>query len=304
MMNIRKMKFFSTIFLIGFINTLYAQSGLEALLDDEHPKKEQVYGTFKSTRIINLQSVERVAPGELQFVIQHRFGPINGGYYTLFGFDQATIRFGFEYGLAKFLSVGLGRSSYQKTVDGFLKFSILRQTKGGAGTMPISLVYFSSVNINGLRWSDPTQTYLFSDRIAFINQLLIGSKLSERFSVQLSPTVVHKNLVSEAKESNTVFALGIGGRGKLTKRMTLNAEYIYRIPPSDQTIVSYASFNNALSVGLDIETGGHVFQLHVSNSLPMNERGFILEADKSWADGGIHFGFNITRNFVLRKVKK
>jgi len=281
-----------------------AQDDLEKLLEDEAPQKEIVKGAFKSTRVINLQSLEKVAPGTLQFVIQHRFGPVNGGYYQLFGLDQATIRYGFEYGLNRFVTVGMGRSGYQKNVDGFIKTSLIRQSKGGEGALPFSLLYFGSVSMNGMKWIDTSRTNYFTSRLSYVNQLILGSKISDKLSLQIVPTAIHRNLVTQAIERNTVFAIGTGGRFKITKRMSINAEYILRIPPKDKTILSYANNYNSFSIGVDIETGGHVFQLHCSNSLPMFDKGFMVETDQSWAKGGIHFGFNITRDFVINKNAK
>ncbi len=296
--------FFVSLLVIGLTNSLMAQEDLEALLDEkETPTKEFTKGTFKSTRIINLQSTEKVAPGTLQFVIQHRFGPVNGGYYELYGFDQATIRFGFEYGLHKFVTVGLGRSSNQKAVDGFMKVSLLRQAKG-PGSVPFSLLYFSSIAMNGMKWTDTSRTNYFSSRLAYVHQLILGSKLSERLSLEVVPSAIHRNLVVQANEQNLSFAVGAGGRFKISKRVSINSEYIFRIPPKDPSILSYTNNYNSLSVGVDIETGGHVFQLHLSNSLPMIEKGFILETDQTWQKGGIHLGFNITRDFVLHKKAK
>lgn len=284
-------------------NTI-AQDDLEKLLEDsEEPKKEYTKGTFKATRVINLQSTEKVAPGALQFVIQHRFGPVNGGYYELFGFDQATIRYGFEYGLNRFITVGLGRSSHQKNVDVMLKASLIRQSKG-PGSLPFSLLYFTSINMNGMKWTDPNRKNYFSSRLSFVNELILGSKLNDRLSLEIVPSAIQRNLVTTLADQNLVFAVGAGGRYKLSKRVSFNGEYIYRIPQKDKTAPSYTSYYNSLSVGVDLETGGHVFQLHFSNSLPMVDKGFMVETDQSWAKGGIHIGFNITRDFVLNKKAK
>ncbi len=305
------MKFYFTKAILGSIlamlwaaNSVSAQDDLEKMLEEaEKPKKEYVKGTFKSTRIINLQSTEKVAPGALQFVIQHRFGPVNGGYYQLFGFDQATIRFGFEYGLNKYMDVGIGRSSYQKNIDGFLKIKLIRQSEG-PGALPFSLLYFTSITMNGMKWTDTSRINYFSSRLTYVHQLIVGSKITDRLSLEIVPTAIHRNLVVQAAEQNLVFAVGTGGRFKLSKRLSINAEYVLRIPPKDKTVEAYANNFNSLSVGVDIETGGHVFQLHLSNSLPMIDKGFMLETDQSWQKGGIHIGFNITRDFVINKKAK
>jgi Membrane bound beta barrel domain (DUF5777) len=282
---------------------LWAQDDLDKLLDAQAPLPRQyVDNTFKATRVINLQSTEKAAPGALEFVISHRFGPVNGGAYTLWGLDQSTIRFGLQYGISRWLAVGVGRSSYQKTYDGSLKATLWRQSEG-SNQQPVTLVYFGSAAVNTLRFDDPTRTNYFSSRLSYVHQLIIARKFSERLSLEVVPTLVHRNLVATEADPNLVYAVGVGGRFKLSKRTSLNAEYIYRIPPKDATAPSYANYYNSLSVGFDIETGGHVFQLHLSNSLPMIERGFVTETTESWSNGGIHMGFNISRDFAFGKRK-
>jgi hypothetical protein len=298
-----KMRIF-LLLLLSISQTSYAQEDLEALLEDSigKPQKEYVRGTFKGTRVINLHSVEKAALGSLQFLIQHRFGALNGGAYNLYGLDQATIRFALEYGISKFLMVGVGRSSYQKTYDGFVKASLIRQSRG-ANSVPISVLYFGSTAVNTMRWDDPVRDNHFSSRLSYVHQIIIGSKVNENFSFEIVPTVVHKNLVAKAIDQNNFYSIGAGFRYKFGKRTSFNLEYIYRIPPKDKSAPSYANFYNSLSVGFDIETGGHVFQLHLTNSLPMIEKAFITETSEKWGDGGIHFGFNISRDFVLHKTK-
>jgi hypothetical protein len=284
----------------------YGQEDLDSLmnsLEEPQAKKEYVSGTFKGTRVINLHSVEKAAPGSLQFLIQHRFGALNGGAYNLYGLDQATIRFALEYGVSNFLMAGVGRSSYQKNYDGFIKASLIRQSTG-PNSFPLSVLYFGSVSVNTTRWSDPERDNHFSSRLSYVHQIIIGSKVSERFSFEIVPGVVHKNLVPLAIDPNNFYSVGAGFRYKLTRRTSFNMEYIYRIPPKNQSAPSFANFYNSLSVGFDIETGGHVFQFHLTNSLPMFEKGYLTETSEKWDNGGIHLGFNISRDFALRSKKK
>jgi hypothetical protein len=289
----------------------YSQDDLDQLLDEiesTEKKKEYITGAFKATRVINLQSLERKAPGALEFRIAHRFGPINGGSYQLFGLDQATMRLSLEYGINRFVTAGFGRSTYEKTYDFYAKTSIIQQQKG-IKNIPFSLLYYINMGINGLKWQDNSRTNYFSSRLSYVHQVIIGSKISKIFSLQLSPTITHKNLLPEKTDQNAdvffsknnLYALGIAGRVKITNRTALTAEYIIRVPPKDKTASSYASYYNSLSVGVDIETGGHVFQLHLTNSLPMFDRAFITETGQRWTNGGIHLGFNITRDFTLKK---
>lgn len=288
----------SLIFVFFFISLtgLRAQDDLLSLLDEEETV-EYVTASFKTNRVINLHSLENTAGGVLDFKISHRFGMLNQGAYDLFGLDNATIRLGLDYGVTDRLTIGIGRSSFEKTYDGFLKYKFLRQSTGKR-TMPLSAAFFASTAIQTLRWANPDRENYFSSRLFYTYQLILGSKLNESVSLQLSPTVVHRNLVRTSQESNDVLALGIAGRVKLTKRVSLNAEYIYVAP--DQLA---PGFRNALSLGFDIETGGHVFQLHFTNATSMIEKGFVTQTTGDWTDGGIHFGFNVSRVFTIVKPK-
>lgn len=254
--------------------------------------------TFKSTRNINGHTVENVAGGVLDFRISHRFGFINTGAYELFGLDGATIRLGLEYGITDRLMVGFGRSSYNKAFDAFGKFKILRQSTGKKN-MPITLSVFSTIVCNSIKWSEPERDNYFSSRLFYAHQIIIGRKFNNDLSLQLSPTMVHRNMVPTKEDKNDVYALGGLGRYKLNQRLSINAEYFYVLPNqlSDE-------YTNSLSVGVDIETGGHVFQLHFTNSTSMTEPGFITENVGMWKQGDIHFGFNVSRVFTIVRKKE
>jgi hypothetical protein len=252
--------------------------------------------TFKSTRIINGHSIERMPNGQLDFRISHRFGEINTGAYNLWGLDQANIHFSLEYGITDWVMVGIGRGTYEKTYDGFLKFSILRQSSGDR-VMPVSISWLSSTSINSLKWTG-SGSLNFWDRVAYVHQILIARKFNERFSFELNPTYVHRNMVATELDPNDVWALGAGMRFKLTKRFSFNAEYYYVIPPRND-YRSTETFN-PLAIGVDIETGGHVFTIMVTNSLAMREEGFINNTTGDWLNGGVHLGFNISRVFTLK----
>jgi hypothetical protein len=286
--------------LILFPISIFAQDDLMNLLDNNQAKEiNYTTATFKSTRILNGHSIERMAPGQLDVRISHRFGTLNSGAYNFFGLDQSNIHLSLEYGITKWLMIGVGRGSYEKTFDGFAKFSILRQSSG-VRVMPVSVSVMTSAALNSLRWTDTTRTNYFSSRLSYVAQVLIARKINQSFSVQITPSYVHRNLVATELDPNDLYSIGAGGRIKLSKRISLNAEYYYLL---NSKIYMSRQIYNPFSVGVDIETGGHVFQLFFSNSLGMIEKSFIGETTGSWAKGDIHFGFNISRVFNLNKHK-
>ncbi len=277
---------FSFLFILG---NIFAQDNLESLLGSVN-SDSLVINTFKSTRIVNNHSVELFSPKKLDLRISHRFGLLNSGFYELFGLDQAKIRIGLEYGLVNNCMVGIGRSTFNKSYDGYLKYVFLKQSKG-IKNQPFSLVYLSSFNLNTLRKSQ--SDYPFLGRLSYANQLMIASKISSQFSIQVMPTIIHWNMVENNNQQNNIFILGTGFRYLITKSVSINSEYFYRF------LHNSSDYYNSFSIGLDIETGGHVFQLHITNSMGMDEASFMTRTYNSWSSGGIHFGFNISREFNL-----
>ena len=257
----------------------------------------EVESTFKSSRIINGHSVEMRDGGVLEFLISHRFGRINDGIQEFFGLDDSNIRLGLELGITPNLNIGIGRSSFEKQYDGFIKYRILKQ-KSGARSFPITAVVFSSIAINTLE-DLPDRDLDFTNRTNYTYQVLLARKFSSNFSMQITPTLVHKNLVPGPEDDNDLWALGFGGRQKVSNRVSINAEYFWVFNQHDNEDLS-----NALALGVDIETGGHVFQLHITNSRAMIEKGFITETDGDFFGGDLHFGFNISRVFNVGKKDK
>ena len=253
--------------------------------------------TFKASRLINGHTIEAPGKSVLDVKIAHRFGTLNNGAYQLFGLDNATMRMGLDYGISNSLAVGIGRSTFQKTFDAFFKVKILRQSSGKK-KMPVSISYVPTIAIRTLDWGDSSQKYRFSSRISYTHQLIIARKFSEALSLQIMPTFIHRNLSPLIAEPNDLLAIGIGGRQKLTKRTSLNVEYYYMLPG-----YKIKGTTNSLSVGFDIETGGHVFQLHFTNTRAMTEKKFISETTGKWQKGDILFGFNISRVFNIGKKK-
>lgn len=259
--------------------------------------------TFKGTRIINGHSVETVGKNNMDFIISHRFGAVNSGASNFFGLDESQIRLALEYGLSDRLMVGIGRSSYQKTIDVFAKYRLLRQSSGYRN-MPVSVTLFASDANNSSTSSNELPFYTIAQRQTYTFQVLIARKFSEKLSLQLTPTVMHRNLAENQIDANNVYALGMGGRYKLTKRTSFNVEYCYTPKTFAATTQRDPRFTNTLSLGFDIETGGHVFQLHLTNSRGMIEKQFIGQTTGKWGSGDIFYGFNVSRTFSFDKSKK
>ena len=279
--------------LVMMSSTMNAQS-LEDLLDNElkvSPDTEIVSATFKSVQLINSHTTKSPAAEQLIFLISHRFGYLNSGFSDLYGLDNATVRFGFEYGISNKLALGFGRSTYKRNYDLFAKYSLLQQ-RTGAKEMPVSVSILGVSNISSSRWPDDGRDYLFAHRMSYTAQLLIARKFSENISLQLMPTYLHYNLVSSSTNHNDIFALGTGGRAKLSNWVAFTFEY-HLLFPNDQPQKKIAP----LSIGFDIETGGHVFQLFFTNTSAIYDAAFITETTDRWLDGNIRFGFNISRTF-------
>jgi opacity protein-like surface antigen len=287
-------KLLLAIFLVALSTAVYSQDDLLDILDDETPEnaiEDIVTATFKGTRIVNGHSIENKKDKELEFIIAHRFGRINTGLYDLFGLDNANIRFAFEYGFTDNLTVGIGRSSFEKTYDSFLKYSLIKQ-KRGENSFPVAISLFGSAAVKTLKDYDPADKRSFAESLFYVGQVLVARKFSSSFSLQITPTYIHRNTVRITEDPHDIFALGFGGRIKLSKRVSLNSEYYYSFDES-------ASINarNSLAFGVDIETGGHVFQIIVSNAITMIEKSFITETTGNFFGGDIHLGFNLSRTF-------
>ena len=283
----RKLIIFFTFFSSFFAN---AQNNLLNMLGGDD---ELIYVSylFKGTKVVNGQSVELPAKGVLQFNIQHRFGTLNSGLYNLYGLDFSQVRLSFDYGIKDWLAVSIGRSSFLKTIDANSKVKLRRQVKNG---FPFTIVANSAVYLKQWQYTEAEkEDFLLTDQLSYVNQILIARKINRNLTLQLSPTIVHYNLVDSENELNDKYAIGFGGRQKLTKRISVNSEYFHQLNDKQN--------NNVLSLGFDIETGGHIFQLHLSNSPAMIDPEFITKTIGEWLNGDIYFGFNISRVFTLNK---
>jgi len=292
----KKIVFFLLVF---FIKQAYAQDdNLLDLLGEDEQETQYISNAFKSSRVINGQSMEMLGEGVLDFRILHRFGQVSGGLNELFGLDQASMRMGLDYGITKNLMIGIGRSTHKKEVDGFLKYRLLWQSEGKK-KMPFSLLLVAGYAVNTLSIPfNPIYEATFTRRSAYYTQLILGRKFSEKLTLQISPTWVHTNFIADSDMPNERLAVGFGGRYKFSKRVAFVWDYFYVVNRA-----ANESTNNSLSVGLDIDTGGHVFQLHFSNSKGLNERAFINDTNGNWTKNEFQFGFNLSRVFQVKKRK-
>lgn len=285
--------------LLFYSNIVVAQDeDLLKLLGEEKPKKERIKYAFKSPRVINGHSIEFLNPGTMDFRILHRFGQLDQGYKNFFGLDQASMRMGFDFGILQNLMAGVGRSTYKKELDAYIKYAPMRQSTG-PWSSPVTFALVSGITMNGLPWPDPSRKNFFTSRLSYYFQAIIGRKFSESFTLQVAPTMVHNNIVPLETDPNNIYAVGVGGRLKLSKRIAFTWDYSHVVIGMPDS-----GYYNPLSVGFDIETGGHVFQLHFSNSTGMNERAFITETTGRWGKGEVRFGFNLSRVFQIKKKKE
>lgn len=273
--------------------SLMAQEDLLNMMISEPARPEPVMATFKTTRILNGQSIEQVAARHLDFRINHRFNKISDGFENFWGLDGARIRLSLEYGINDRIMVGIGRNNAGlKAWDYFGKFRILRQTKDNS--MPLSLSFLGTAAVNIVKTE---KTKSLTDRTTYTWQLLLARKFSDGISLQLTPGIIHRNQRDTPDQANDLFNLGMGGRFKISKRVSFNLEYFLRTKAKKY---SAQELYNTLSFGFDIETGGHVFQLHVTNSSGLIEKDFMGGTSNRWSKGDILYGFNVSRVFSLK----
>ncbi len=291
-------------------NNLFAQEDLLKMMEEETPSKPTpVFASFKSTRLVNLHTNEQMKAKHLDFRIQHRFQPMQinkenvYGLYNMFGVDGAAMRLGFEYGVTDKLMMGFGRSNVGKTYDLMAKYKILQQTRGKKN-MPISVNYFGNIGINTLEFADKTRNNFFTSRLSFVNQLIITRKFNDYVSVAITPTMVHQNLVETKAQSHDIYAIGLGASVKISRSARFNFEYIPRLNARNEKKLDGTQYYDAFAFGLDIETGGHVFQLHFTNGAGLIEQQFISQNTNKLSLNTLRFGFNLSRVFSLEKEGK
>lgn len=321
-MKLFSIRIITAILLTISFNTVFAQDDMLNLLDSIGGKKnhEKSIATFKGSKIINAQTTETVKAKTCDFSITHRFGNIgvksNGGGHTLYGLDNITdVRFGFDFGITNDFTLGIGRSKQEELLDGFVKWRLLSQTTDYH--VPFSLAFYGDMSYN------PREANLFYNgidpatkfeqktiqRIAYNAQLIFAIKLGWRFSMELIPSYQHRNYVlaninpdNGAIESNELFSMGGGFRFKFTNRVALIVDYFHNFSEYRTNNSAYP-FYNPLAIGLEIETGGHVFHLNFTNASGIIENNFLVNTTDDWLKGGYKFGFNISRVFNLPQKK-
>lgn len=289
----KKIKLLVTVCILLSCRLLAQEQDLLSLAGTDTLHKEYVKNAFKSSRVINAQSMELIGKGVMDVRILHRFGLLNSGASNLFGLDQANMRFGFDYGISDRVTIGVGRSNVGKELDGFIKLRPVWQATGTGG-MPFSVIWISGVTLSTVPTPDNEPKAEFSSRVAYYHEMIIGRKFNKHFSFQAGGILVHRNIVNSETENDT-WAIPVGARLKLSKRIAFVADYHYIVngkQPGTQ---------NPLSLGFDFETGGHVFQLHFSNAVGMNEKNFLTNTTDDFWKGEIRFGFNLSRVFTIKK---
>jgi hypothetical protein len=257
-------------------------SGVEAPIT-----KEKVASAFKALKIVNLESTKLAAKGDLYFVVAHRFGSIKDGFEGFYGLDNANTQIKFIYGLTPGINISAARSEF--AYDFATKYMLLPQIKDG---FPVTIAGFNSLSINNTLKESLYPKLEFKNRLTYVAQFLISRKFSEKLSLEIVPSFFHENFVLDSEQSNSQYAIGFGGRYKFAKRWSLNMDYAAHLNRASNSI-----YKNPLSIGFDLETGGHVFQMHFTSSQAIDEAGYLGRTTGDWTKGDVFFGFNLARVF-------
>ena len=295
----RKGKIWKTVMLLAFPLLMNGQDDLLSEIDTT-ATDVTVESAFKSLKIVNLESTKLAAKGDFYFIVAHRFGFIDKGFDDFFGLDNANTQLKFLYGVNDWLTVHIGRSGFQETYDLAAKYRLYAQKENG---IPVTIVGFNSVAINSELKEEDYPNLKFENRLSYVAQVLISRKFSDKLSLEIAPSVFHENTLRDIldennavilpnPQDNTQFAVGLGGRYKLTSRWSVNVDYAAHLNRASQS-----NYKNPLSIGVDLETGGHVFQMHFTNAQAMHETGYLGQTVGDWSKGEIAFGFNLVRVF-------
>ncbi|WP_298534780.1 DUF5777 family beta-barrel protein [uncultured Algibacter sp.] len=266
-----------------------SQDDLLEEIDSDSTRQQYATAAFKGLKIVNFESTKLVAKSEFTFVVAHRFGSLKNGIDTFFGLDDAVTRLNFIYGINDGLNISISRSSFQKIYEATTKYRLINQ---GHNNFPLTVVGINSILVNTGLDEISYPLIEFKHRLGYTFQVLASRKVNSKLSLELAPTIFHDNFVVVDEQDNTQFAIGFGGRYKLSKRWSLNADYGLHLNRA-----SSSPFKNPLSIGVDLETGGHVFQMHFTNAQGMNTNTFLGQTSGDWSNGDIYFGFNLSRRF-------
>jgi hypothetical protein len=284
-------KFLSFVLVFFAVGYATAQDDLLDQLDAEKPTEKQIApAAFKGLQIGNMQSTKLTAKGEWYMVVSHRFGDLTNGFDNFFGLDNALTKIGGIYGATNWLSLGASRHTYNKTYEFSAKYKFANQVESG---FPVTIVGYNTMDINSALKTTLYPNLKFSNRLAYTSQLLISRKFSDSFSFEVAGIYVHKNLFEDSQELKDQYLVGAGGRYKLSKRLSVNLEYAAKV----NRLASAPLYQDPITLGLDIETGGHVFQMVFSNCQPMNDVAVFTNATGNWNGGSVYFGFNMYRVF-------
>ncbi|WP_026978250.1 DUF5777 family beta-barrel protein [Flavobacterium tegetincola] len=264
----------------------FAQDDLLSEIDTTL-NNQVVTSAFKALKIVNLESTKLAAKGDLYFIVAHRFGSVKDGFEGFYGLDNANTQIKFLYGVKDWLTIGGARS--ELAYDFSVKYRLQEQIEDG---FPVAIVGFNSLAINNTLKESLYPNMTFENRLIYVSQILVSRKFSENLSLELAPTFFHENFVANDMQDNSQFAIGIGGRYKISKRWSINADYAAHLNRA-----SNSPFKNPLSVGVDLETGGHVFQMHFTSSQGIHEAGYLGQTTGDWTKGDVFFGFNLARVF-------
>jgi hypothetical protein len=278
------MKFKILLLLLPFLS--FAQNDLLSEIDTTLGK-QTVTSAFKALKIVNLESTKLAAKGDLYLIIAHRFGSVKDGFEGFYGLDNANTQIKFLYGLKEWLTISGARN--QLAYDFSVKYRLMEQVEDG---FPVAIVGFNSLAINNTLKESLYPNMSFQNRLIYVSQILVSRKVSDRLSLELAPTFFHENFVANDLQDNSQYAMGIGGRYKITNRWSVNADYAAHLNRASGSI-----YKNPLSIGVDLETGGHVFQMHFTSSQGIHEAGYLGQTTGDWTKGNVFFGFNLARVF-------
>lgn len=267
----------------------FSQDDLLDELDQDSVVDKSINSSFEALKIINIESTKVAGKGDFYFLIAHRFGTIKNGIDDLFGLDAATIKFSFFYGISDKLQLGAARSEFHKTYDLNAKYKIAKQIEDG---FPFTITSFSSLGIDTFLDKDDLPNLEFQHRLTYLSELLISKKFNDEFALQIAPIFIHENLVTNSKQDNNQFAVALAGSYKISKSISITGEFVPHLNRA-----SNSDFNDVLSLGIDWQVGGHVFQLMFTNSQQLNDSHYVTNATGDWSNGDVFFGFNLYRVF-------